>query len=280
MTVRRRGRMRFERLAISAVLIVVCGIMLLPILWTLSTSLKPNGEILVYPPHWLPNKPTLDHYVAVLRSSMPTYFINSVLITIGTTLLTIGLALHVAYAVTRYRFRFKKAFLVLLLCAMMMPGVANLIPIYLLGNQVDLLDTYSLLIIVYSAWLLPTAVWILADYFRSIPDSLDKAALVDGYSRWYAFYRICVPLSRPGQAAAAIMIFVFVWNEFIIALTLMSSDDKRPVQVGLHYYLTVLGIEWGEFTAAVILTLLPVVILFILFQRSFVSGMTSGAIKG
>jgi ABC-type glycerol-3-phosphate transport system permease component len=162
----------------------------------------------------------------------------------------------------------------------MMPGVANLIPIYLLANEVDLLDTYILLIVVYSAWLLPTAVWILAEYFRSIPDSLDKAALVDGYSRWYAFYRICLPLSRPGQAAAAIMVFVFVWNEFIIALTLTSSNAKRPVQVGLHYYLTVLGIEWGEFTAAVIISLLPVVVLFVLFQRSFVSGMTTGAIKG
>jgi multiple sugar transport system permease protein len=203
-----------------------------------------------------------------------------VLITIGTTIVTIGVALHVAYAVTRYRFRLRRPFLLLLLCAMMMPGVANLVPIFLLANEVGMLDTYTLLIIVYSVWLLPTAVWILADYFRSIPDSLDKAALVDGYSRWYAFYRICVPLSRPGQAAAAIMIFVFVWNEFIIALTLLSSDDKRPVQVGLHYYLTVLGIEWGEFTAAVVLTLLPVIVLFILFQRSFVSGMTSGAMKG
>lgn len=273
-------RRRWPRFALAATAVVVCAVMLLPILWTLSTSLKPNGEILAYPPRWLPDHPTFAHYTAVLRSAMPTYLLNSVLLTIGTTIVTIGLALHVAYAVTRYRFRLKRPFLLLLLCAMMMPGVANLIPIFLLGNEIGMLDTYTLLIVVYSAWLLPTAVWILADYFRSIPDSLDKAALVDGYSRWYAFYRICVPLSRPGQAAAAIMIFVFVWNEFIIALTLMSSDDKRPVQVGLHYYLTVLGIEWGEFTAAVILTLLPVVVLFILFQRSFVSGMTSGAIKG
>jgi ABC-type glycerol-3-phosphate transport system permease component len=266
--------------ALAGVALLVCAVMLLPILWAVSTSLKPNGEILAFPPRWLPEKPTLAHYAAVLRSSMPTYFLNSVLITLGTTIVTIGVALHVAYAVTRFRFRLRRPFLLLLLCAMMMPGVANLVPIFLLANEVGLLDTYTLLIIVYSVWLLPTAVWILADYFRSIPDSLDKAALVDGYSRWYAFYRICVPLSRPGQAAAAIMIFVFVWNEFIIALTLLSSDDKRPVQVGLHYYLTVLGIEWGEFTAAVVLTLLPVIVLFILFQRSFVSGMTSGAMKG
>jgi ABC-type glycerol-3-phosphate transport system permease component len=254
--------------------------MLLPIFWTLSTSLKPNGEILAFPPRWLPNHPTFVHYLAVLKSDMPQYFLNSFIITAGTLTLTLGLALHVAYAVTRYNFRLKKMFMILLLCAMMMPGVANLIPIYLLANEVDLLDTYILLIVVYSAWLLPTAVWILAEYFRSIPDSLDKAALVDGYSRWYAFYRICLPLSRPGQAAAAIMVFVFVWNEFIIALTLTSSNAKRPVQVGLHYYLTVLGIEWGEFTAAVIISLLPVVVLFVLFQRSFVSGMTTGAIKG
>ena len=269
------------RRSVSALaLAATCGLMLLPIFWTLSTSLKPNGEILAFPPRWLPNHPTFVHYLAVLKSDMPQYFLNSFIITAGTLTLTLGLALHVSYAVTRYNFRLKKMFMILLLCAMMMPGVANLIPIYLLANEVDLLDTYILLIVVYSAWLLPTAVWILAEYFRSIPDSLDKAALVDGYSRWYAFYRICLPLSRPGQAAAAIMVFVFVWNEFIIALTLTSSNAKRPVQVGLHYYLTVLCIEWGEFTAAVIISLLPVVVLFVLFQRSFVSGMTTGAIKG
>lgn len=259
---------------------LLCAVMLLPLLWTLSTSLKPNGEILAYPPRWLPAEPTLVHYANVLGSNMPQYFLSSVVISLGTLVLVLGLALHAAYAVTRYGFRLKRAFMVLLLCAMMMPGVANLLPIYLLANKIDLLDTYVLLIVVYSAWLLPTAVWILADYFRSVPDSLDKAALVDGYSRWYAFYRIAVPLSRPGQAAAAIVVFVFVWNEFIIALTLISSDAKRPVQVGLHYYLTVIGIEWGEFTAAVIVSLLPVVVIFIAFQRSFVSGMTAGAIKG
>ena len=277
---RRSVRATAARAAIGVSMLAVCVVMLLPLVWTISTSLKPNGEILAYPPKWLPASPTLDHYIAVIHSSMPTYFLNSILLTIGTTILTVGLALHVAYAVTRYRFRLKRAFLLLLLCAMMMPGVANLLPIYLLANKLGLLDTYALLIVVYSAWLLPTAVWILADYFRSIPDSLDRAALVDGYSRWYAFYRICVPLSRPAQAAAAIMIFVFVWNEFIIALTLTSSDDKRPVQVGLHYYLTVMGIEWGDFTAAIVLTLLPVVVLFVVFQRAFVSGMTSGAVKG
>lgn len=268
------------RAALVLGLTVLCAVMLLPLAWILSTSLKPSGEILAYPPRWLPNQLTFAHYAAVLRSNMPQYFLSSIIISAGTLVLVLGLALHAAYAVTRYNFRFKKAFMVLLLCAMMMPGVANLLPIYLLANQVDLLNTYTLLIIVYAAWLLPTAVWILADYFRSIPESLDKAALVDGYSRWYAFYRIGLPLSRPGQAAAAIMVFVYVWNEFIIALTLISSDAKRPVQVGLHYYLTVLGIEWGEFSAAVVVSLLPVILIFIVFQRLFVSGMTAGAIKG
>lgn len=280
MTPGNRRRRRKLRLGTYGGLLATCGVMLLPIFWTLSTSLKPNGEILQYPPRWIAGTATLAHYGAVLRSHMPTYFLNSIVLTAGTLIVTLALSLHVAYAVTRYRFRLKKAFFFLLLAAMMMPGVANLIPIYLLASELDLLDTYTLLILVYSAWLLPTAVWILAEYFRSIPENLDKAALVDGYSRWYAFYRICIPLSRPGIAAASIMIFVFVWNEFIIALTLTSSDEKRPVQVGLHYYLTVLGIEWGDFTAAVIVSLVPVIILFLVFQRSFVSGMTSGAIKG
>ncbi len=268
------------RAARYAALVVICIVMLLPLGWTLSTSLKPNGEILSFPPQWFPAAPTLDHYVAVLKSNMPVYFFNSVIVTAGTLAVTLVLGLHVAYALTRYQFRLKRVFLFLLLLAMMMPGVANLIPVYLLASRLDILDSYLILILVYSAWLLPTVVWILAEFFRSIPDNLDKAALVDGYSRWYAFYRVCVPLSRPAIAAAAITVFVFVWNEFIIALTLMSSDAKRPVQVGLHYYLTVLGIEWGEFTAAVVISLAPVVVLFLLFQRSFVSGMTSGAVKG
>lgn len=269
-----------KRTAIWLALTAVCVGLLLPFLWTLSTSLKPNSEIVTFPPRWIPAHPTLIHYVNVIHSKMPLYSFNTLLIGAATVLVTLFVSLCASYAITRSDFRYKKQFLLLMLAAMMMPGTANLVPLYLFASRIHLLDTYTILVLVYSAWLLPTAVWILSEYFRTIPTSLDNAAMVDGYSRWFAFWRVAVPLARPGLGAVAIIVFVYVWNEFIIALTLISSDDKRPVQIGLHYYITVLGVEWGEFTAAVILTSVPILIIFLLFQRAFISGLTSGALKG
>ncbi|MCI0528762.1 MAG: carbohydrate ABC transporter permease, partial [Nitrospira sp.] len=145
---------------------------------------------------------------------------------------------------------------------------------------VGLLDTYWALILVYTAWQIPTVLWLMRGFFEAIPRELEEAALIDGCSRFQAFYRIIWPLTRPGLAAAAVIVFVNIWNEFIIALTLTTSDDKRLIPVGLYYYIGAYGIEWGKLMAAVCIALLPIIVLFVFLQRSFIKGLSSGSIKG
>jgi ABC-type glycerol-3-phosphate transport system permease component len=199
------------------------------------------------------------------------------LATIGAVL---TVAVHAGYACARFDFRGKNLYLLLIIGTMMIPGVANIVPLYILGNLLGLLDTYLFLVLVYSVWMVPMIIWLMKGFFESIPSSLEQAAMVDGYSRWYAFYRIILPLSKPGLAAAAILVFVYVWNEFIMALTFTSSDQMRTVSVGLRYYVTSYGIQWGELTAAVTLALLPVTVFFLILQRQFIAGMIAGAFKG
>ena len=129
-------------------------------------------------------------------------------------------------------------------------------------------------------WQTPLVVWLIQGFLESVPTTLDHAAMVDGYSRLGALYKVVLPLSKPGLAASAIVVFVYAWNEFIMALTLTSGDDMRLAQVGLKYYISQFGIQWGELAAAVILSIIPVVLLFVFLQRWFVYGLTSGAMKG
>lgn len=263
-----------------AILGGVCTVLLVPTLWALSTSLKTEGAVLAFPPQLVPNPITFEHYARVLQSNMPRYYLNSLLVAMATIVVVLAIAAHGAYATARFNFRGKNAYMLLILGTMMIPGVANIVPIYIVANFLQLLDSYAILILVYSVWMVPLIIWLLKGFFESVPSSLEQAAMIDGYSRWYAFYRIVMPLSKPGLAAAAIMVFVYVWNEFIMALTLTSSDEMRTVTVGLHYYVTIFGIQWGELTAAVVLSLVPVTLFFLFLQQYFISGMIAGAFKG
>lgn len=275
-----RERSWWQHALVFAVLSTVAVVMVLPIAWLLVTSLKPEAEIYRFPPSWIPAPLTFDNYKAVLQSSMPGYFLNSIIVGAGTIVATLFIAMHAGYAVSRFSFPGKNVFLFLLMASHMMPGVANLVPVYLLAGKVGLLDSYLVLILVYSMWQTPLVVWLIQGFLESVPATLDHAAMVDGYSRLGALYRVVLPLSKPGLAASSIVVFVYAWNEFIMALTLTSTDDMRLAQVGLKYYVSQFGIQWGELAAAVMLSIVPVILLFLFLQRWFVYGLTSGALKG
>lgn len=266
--------------AAYGLVVLFCVWSLVPIVWALLTSLKPDAFIMTFPPTWWPEAMVLEQYEKVLASNMPRYFLNSVVVAALAVLLTIAVASHGAYAVARFEFAGKNALLFLILSTMMVARLANIVPLYLMAARLGLLDTHLALVLVYSGWQVPIIVWLLRDFFASVPPNLDRAALMDGYGRLAAFYRVTLPLARPGLAAAAILVFVYVWNDFIIAVTLTSSEEMRLVSVGLYMYVSSFGIRWGELMAAVMLSLLPVLATFLLLQRHFVSGMTSGAIKG
>jgi len=280
-TARRHPKRLIEGIVTYGILTLTCVFSVLPILWALSTSLKAPADIVSYPPNWIPSSVSLEHYAQVLGGShMPRYFANSLLVGLATIVLTLVVASHGGYAAARYEFPAKNVMLFLVLATVMIPGIAVLVPLYMIMSQVGLHDTYWSLILIYSAWQVPTVLWLMRGFFESIPRDLEEAALIDGCGPLQAFYRVIAPLTRPGLAASAVVVFVYVWNEFIIALTMTASDEMRLVPVGLYYYISAWGVEWGKLMAAVSVALLPAVVLFVVLQRNFIQGLTSGSTKG
>ena len=275
----RRLRPHLARVAVWGLVMGACAVAAFPLLWTLSTSLKPMEDIAAFPPRLLPEVVTLEHYRDVAtQSDMPAYFATSLLITAATIGFTLLLAAPAGYAAARFRFRGKTALLFVLLSTVMIPGTVSLVPLYMVASRLALLDTYLALILVYTAWRVPMVLWIMKSSCEGIPVELEEAALMDGCGRFQAMWRIAFPLSGAGLAASAILVLVYVWNEFIIALTLTSK--LRTVTVGLYYYITGYGIEWGRLTASVILALVPILVAFFVFQKRFIRGLTAGALKG
>jgi ABC-type glycerol-3-phosphate transport system permease component len=262
------------------VLLALCVPMVVPIIWVTVTSLKPEPQIYAFPPRWIPWPMSGEHYARVWNSRMPRYFLNSLVTASATVIVTLAVGVHAAYAVSRFEFPGKRVFLFSLIASEMMPGAATLVPVFLIAGRLGLLNTYFVLILVYSAWQTPLVVWFMQGILDNVPSNLDRAAMVDGHSRIGVLYRVILPLSKPGIAAAAIMVFIAAWNEFILALILTSSDDMRLVPVAMYYYISQYGIVWGELTASAVLSIIPVVCMFVVLQKWFIYGMTSGALKG
>ena len=264
---------------LAALLVAVIAIG--PILWGLSTALKPEAQILAYPPGWLPHPPTLATFRSVWNDSpMPIYFRNSIITTAGALALSLLVAVHAAYAFSCFRFRGRSALLVGLLATSIMPGVAILVPLYHLAVVTHLYNTYAAMILVYAAWNVPILVWLLRGFFDTVPRELEEAALVDGCGRVHAFYRIVLPMARPGLLSAAVLVIMYVWNDFLIAFTLTIDDPHRTLSVGLYTYVSSYGIDYGHLMAATIIALVPVVAVFFMLQRHLISGLMSGALKG
>jgi multiple sugar transport system permease protein len=252
----------------------------LPLYWGLITSLKTSSSLLSLPPSWIPLSPTWQNFTYVWENtSLPTNLLNSCYITVVTCAITLVLAFHAAYASTRLNFRGRGLALFILLMTIMVPAMVTLVPQYLLAAQFNLINTRQVLIIVFTAWQIPLAVWILRAHISRIPVEVEDAARVDGCSRLRAIYRIVLPLSWPGIAAATIIVFVWVWNEFIVAVTLTTSAAAQPVSAGLYQFVSETGVEWGRLSAGAMIALIPPLILFVILQRRFVEGLSAGSGK-
>jgi len=277
----RKKKLSSAHIAIYVFLLLGATFSLLPLAWGLSTSLKPGIEVSAWPPSWIPNNPTLDNYRAVLANpKYIRYLLNTIGVTLVVMVVGIALAAHAAWAVVRLQFPGKKVMLFLMWTTIMIPGVSIIVPLYLIAVRTGVYDTYAVLVIVYSASVIPTLVWLLRGFVASVPPELEESALIDGCSRAGVFYRIVLPLLRPGLGAAAVLVFVTVWNEFLIGYSLVLGDEHRLIQVGVYYFVTDAGIEWGPLMAGMIISTLPVVVLFACLQRYFIQGLTGGAVKG
>lgn len=244
--------------------------------------MKTNDVLLTLPPEWIPAKPTLDSYQRVLTDlKFLTFYKNSIIVSLSSTLLAILLAMHASYAFSRFRFAGSKVLQIAFLSTQMFPQVALLIALYALYKSLGLLDTYPALILACTTVALPLSTWILKGFYDTIPSSLEEAASIDGCSRYMTFWRIIVPLIKPGILAVAIYAFLIGWDDFIWGLTLVTKVEMRTLTPGI--VLTYFGenaYDWAKIMAASVSASLPVLIAFIMLQKYMISGLTMGAVKG
>lgn len=277
----RRGTARIGDYAAYAFLLLACAFVLVPLAWGLSTSFKAPQDVFASPPQWIPATIELGNYSrGLFAPRFMRYILNSALVVAGALVLSVALAVHAAYAVSRFQFRFKEALLFVIWSTVMIPGVSIIVPLYLMAVDIGIYDTLFVVVVAYSAWLVPTLIWLLRGFIDTIPTELEESAFVDGCGRLKTFYVVVLPLLRPGLAAAGVLVFVTIWNDFLLAFALTLRDENRLLQVGLYSFVTELGIEWGPLMAATIGSTIPVIVAFALLQRSFIQGLTGGAVKG
>jgi ABC-type glycerol-3-phosphate transport system permease component len=254
---------------------------LFPVLWALSTSLKPESAIFLYPPRWIPENPTAEAYEFILsRTDFPIFFYNSFVVSTLSILTTVTIGTMTAFRFARADFPGKKLLSFLFLATMMIPGLANLIPLYIIIRRMGLMNTRAALVLLYTAGNLPLVIWLMRGFIETVPRELDESARIDGCTTLQIFVKVIVPLVRPGLSAAGIVVFIYTWNEFIAALTFIQSPEKRMLQVGIRLLSGYYTVQWTNIMAICMLGSIPPIILFLFFQRSLIAGLTKGAIKG
>ena len=269
-----------SRTLVHLFLALFAGYSLFPLLWALVTSLKRPQDTVAYPPRWIPDPLTFQNYVEVLtRTSIPWQILNTMLAASLAAVIVVAASSLAGYGFSRFDFRGKDFLLLSLLGCVMVSGATKVVPLYLMLHKLGLLNSLSGLGLVYSVEFLPISVWLMKSYVDTIPVELDEAASVDGCSRLRTFFRIVFPLSLPGVTAVALITFVRSAQEFIYAATFLTETGVKTSPVGLYMFFTELGVEWGQLTAASLVIVLPIVLVFLLLQKWFVAGLTLGAVK-
>jgi multiple sugar transport system permease protein len=274
-----RVRLDPGRAALYACMTLVAVVALLPFVWAFLTSLKPERQVFVFPPQLLPAPATLYNYGRAIDHGLLLALFNSTVISLTTVALVLAAGSLAAYALARISFRGSQIVLFLIVAPMMIPGLVNLVPTYIVMAKLGLLDSYQGLILIYWVHSLPLAIWVLRGFFQSIPGELEDAAAVDGASRLRSLWSIVLPLSQPALAAVALLVFLNAWNEFVIASIMTSSSLMRTAQVFLYLNMTDVGVNWGEMMASALAINVPVLALFLLLQRRFIAGLTAGALR-
>lgn len=252
-----------------------------PILWALGTSLKREEAIITTVMQYLPREVTFENYVAIwTRSNFPTLLMNSVVVTIMTTVICAVLGTLASYAIARVRFRGRRELMLFYLVVRMFPAVMIIIPLFILMRSLGLLDSRLGLALAYTTFLLPVFIWMMKGFFDAVPLELEDAARIDGCSRLGAMTRVILPLVLGGLVATAVFVAIGAWNEFLFALMMTTSTGSRTWPVGLQLMVGEFQLPWGSLAAGGIISIIPVILLFALVQRALVRGLTAGAVKG
>jgi multiple sugar transport system permease protein len=258
-----------------------------PGLWVVLTAFRPNAEVLAKPAVWIPEELYLNNFAKIfgfgaeqVAIPVPSYFTNSLIIALTSTVIALMIGMSGGYAFARYRFRFKNGIFLGLMLSRTVPGIALSLPVFMIWSRIGLIDTKLGLIIVYVAMNVPFTVWLIDGFFRQIPKEMSEAAQVDGCTRWQAFWKIEFPLAKSGVASAGIFAFLTSWNEYALASNLTRSTDSKTLPVGLMDFTAQFTIDWAGMSAMAVIIIVPAIILTFIVQKHLIAGLTFGGVKG
>ncbi len=264
-------------------LLLVAGalVMVTPFVYMVSTSFKAQAYVLTIPPQFIPHPATTANYSDAWTSQdFSRYFVNSLLVAVVSTAVSLLLSSMMAYAFARFDFAGREVLFRILLLGLMVPAIMLIIPQFILAKYLGLLDSLTGLVVFYVAGSLSLNTFLLRGFFESIPAELDQAMQVDGAGPWVRYYRLVLPLAKPALATATIFTFLASWDEFPWALTIINSPQNRTLPLAIQLFQGQNATQWGLVFAASLIAIVPVIIVFLVFQRYFVQGLTSGAVKG
>ncbi|MEN3189234.1 MAG: carbohydrate ABC transporter permease [Atribacterota bacterium] len=255
---------------------------LLPILWCISASFKHPIELYQTPPTIIPRTFTVEaYYRAVTFPGFPRYLANSVILAITSTAIALFVSVIAGYGFARYTFWMRSVLLIMILVPRILPRAALIVPLYEIFAPLGLIDTYTVLILTYTATAIPLGTWILIGFFQSVPKELEESAILDGANLLQILWKIVAPVSLPGILTVIVVSFVQSWNEFPFVLALTSSPQMRTLPYQLYFLRDTLGLpDWPLLNAFTIITIIPILVLYIRFEKNIVSGILSGALKG
>ncbi|MBI1416766.1 MAG: ABC transporter permease subunit [Limimaricola sp.] len=263
-------------------MMIIC----VPGLWVVLTAFRPNAEVLAKPAVWVPQVLSLNNFAKIFGFAqevaipVPAYFANSMIIALTSTAIALLIGMSGGYAFARYRFRFKDGLFLGLMLSRTVPGIALSLPLFMIWSRLGLIDTKPGLIIVYVAMNVPFTIWLIDGFFRQIPIELSEAAMVDGCTRWQAFWRIEFPLARSGIASAGIFAFLTSWNEYALASQLTRSTYSKTLPVGLMDFTSQFTIDWAGMSAMAVIIIIPALALTFIVQKHLIAGLTFGGVKG
>lgn len=269
---------KFKVISINVLAYMVAIIFFFPILWVVLSSFRPEVDLYAYPPKLLTTNLTIHNYVyAWLGGNFPLYFFNSTVVSVSSTLLSIIIALLAGFALAKYRFKGDTIIFLMLLSGLMFTLQAKIVPLFLVLKSLHLLNSYLGLIIPPSVT--PTGIFLVRQYILALPNELLDAARIDGASEWKVFLKVVVPLCRPVTATLAIFVFTWRWNDFLWPLLVVNKPSLYTIQLALGMFKTRYAIDWTGLLPMTVLSMIPIVIVFLAFQKSFIRGIYSGSIK-
>lgn len=283
----KRRRITFTKVFTYVAAVIVSIACIAPLAWTLFASVSPQSDIVSRPARWWPSELYLDRYVTILFDPTSTVgtafraaFTNSLIVGGSTVIISMVISIFGAYAFTRLRFPFRRSTLMLFLSTYMLPQIALLIPLYLILSSLGMLDTRIGLILVDCSLVIPFTLWILSNYFMTVPAELEDAARVDGTTRMGALFRIILPSAKPGIFAAVMFAFLLAWDEFMYALIFTASDNSKTIPVAISEFAGRYTTDFGLVAAGGLVAALPPLIIALIFQKQIVSGLAAGSVKG